>query len=176
MEKNEMWKRYRDTNYEVSNLGNVRSLGCNYKRWNGYCYVDCIKKPKELKKELFKGYYRVTIYINKKPKHLFIHRMVAQTFIPNSNNLPQVNHKNEVKTDNRVENLEFCTAKYNINYGNRNEKSAIKHRKKVKCVETGIIYNSIREAGKINNIQENDIGKVCLGKNKRAGGYRWIIV
>lgn len=68
-----------------------------------------------------KGYEKVKIKVNGKFLSTFIHRLVAQAFIPNPHNLPQINHINEIKTDNRVENLEWCTNEYNHDYGNRNK-------------------------------------------------------
>lgn len=70
------------------------------------------------------GYYRVSLYDgkNKKPKFFAVHRLVALAYLENPYNFPQVNHKNEIKTDNRVENLEWCSCSYNINYGKRNKK------------------------------------------------------
>ena len=65
------------------------------------------------------GYLRLPLTINNKAKSYLVHRLVALAFIPNPNNYPEVNHKNEDKTDNRVENLEWCDRSYNINYGNR---------------------------------------------------------
>jgi len=186
----EIWEQYKDTNYMVSNFGNVKSMGVEYDRFNGHSMIKCIKYPKMLKKELdSRGYPRVTIYIDKKAKHIFVHRMVAETFIPDKRNFKSmpyedrkninlddlfVNHIDENKENNIYTNLEWCTQAYNINYGTRNERMAKKHRKKVLCLETNIIYNSIREAGLINDIQENDIGKACSGKIKSAGGFRWI--
>lgn len=70
------------------------------------------------------GYIRVRIYVDGIIKRLLIHRVVADAFIPNIYNYPQVNHINEIKTDNRVDNLEWCTAKYNANYGTRNARMA----------------------------------------------------
>ncbi len=190
MGKNEIWKQYRDTNYEVSNLGNVRSLGCNYKRWNGHFMIINKKYSKKLRKEkTHDGYYRITMYINRKPKHIPIHRMVAETFIQNKSDFKcmpyedknkvnidklEINHKNEDKTDNRVENLEWCTTAYNLNYGRRLEKSAIKHRKPVMCINTGEKFSSIREASKIFDIPEKYISDVCNGRIKTTRGLIWI--
>ena len=68
------------------------------------------------------GYNTVNLYKNGKKKCFRVHRLVAQAFIPNTNNYPQVNHINEIKTDNRVDNLEWCTSEYNNNYGTKNER------------------------------------------------------
>ena len=66
-----------------------------------------------------KHYMEVNLSKNNKVTHYLIHRLVAQAFIPNPNNLPQVNHKDENRENNRVDNLEWCTAEYNTNYGTR---------------------------------------------------------
>ena len=91
--------------YEVSNIGNVRSVIRN----------------KLLRLSKTKGYIQVYLYKNGIRTGLKVHRLVAQAFIPNPDNLPQVNHKDEDKTNNSVENLEWCNAKYNVNYGHRTE-------------------------------------------------------
>lgn len=69
-----------------------------------------------------RGYKRVTLWRNGKPKCVYVHRLVANAFIPNPNNLPQVNHKDENKSNNRADNLEWCTDKYNVNYGTCRER------------------------------------------------------
>lgn len=69
-----------------------------------------------------KQYFMVTLCIDKKPTKMRVHRLVAETFIPNPDNLPQVNHKNENTFINSVDNLEWCTASYNVNYGTRIER------------------------------------------------------
>ena len=100
--------------YEVSNTGQVRSLDRFYYR---------LHKGKVLSptKDRY-GYLTVTLNCNGKSKTIKIHRLVAQAFLPNPDNLPQVNHKDEVKTNNSVDNLEWCTAKYNVNFGTRQER------------------------------------------------------
>ena len=95
--------------YQISNLGRVKSLKYGKER---------ILKPAKDKK----GYLYVCLYKQGKMKIYRVHRLVAQAFIPNPNNLPQVNHKDEDKTNNASSNLEFCDAKYNNNYGNHNKK------------------------------------------------------
>ena len=116
---NEIWKPIvgYEGLYEVSNLGNVRSL--NY---NGTGEIK-IMKPGISKN----GYLQVLLYINGKRKMYKVHRLVAQAFIPNPDNKPQINHKSEDKTLNTVDNLEWTTAKENTNWG-----TCIKRRSKSK--------------------------------------------
>lgn len=110
----EIWKDIEgyESKYQVSNLGRVRSL--NYNRE---------KQIKILKPKINRyGYQELSLYKNSKKKFYTIHRLVAKSFLSNQNNLPQVNHKDEDKTNNCVENLEWCTSEYNINFGTRNRK------------------------------------------------------
>ena len=93
--------------YEVSNKGNVRNVRRN----------TLLRLPKNNN-----GYIQVCLCKNGKRYKKYVHRLVAEVFIPNPYNLPQVNHINEDKTDNRVENLEMCNAKYNNTYGTRQDK------------------------------------------------------
>ena len=100
--------------YEVSNTGQVRSL-------DRYDNRNCFRKGKVLSPiKDTDDYLKVNLYCNGKNKKCLVHRLVALTFIPNPDGLPQVNHKDEDKTNNSVDNLEWCTEKYNCNYGSRN--------------------------------------------------------
>ena len=101
--------------YEVSSYGKVRSL-------DRYDSRNCFRKGKVLSPVKDKdGYLAVFLSCNGKQKTIRIHRLVAKAFLPNPDNLPEVNHLDEDKTNNRVDNLEFCDHKYNINYGHRTE-------------------------------------------------------
>ena len=106
--------------YEVSNTGQVRSVG----RY----YVNSLGKRFFLKGKILRlsdngrGYLRTTLTKDKKSSSKYIHRLVAEAFILNVDGLPAVNHKNEDKSDNRVENLEWCDNEYNDNYGTRNKR------------------------------------------------------
>ena len=113
--------------YEVSNLGNVRSVSRekvvqSKNQYGSYCKKIVIK-GKQLKLVSDKdGYKIITAYKGSHHYTLKVHREVAKAFLPNPQNLPQVNHKDENKANNSVDNLEWCTCRYNVNYGNHNSK------------------------------------------------------
>lgn len=125
------------------------------------------------------GYY--VLCVNGKRKTIKTHRLVATAFLPNENNLPSVNHKDEDKLNNAAENLEWCDAAYNNRYGTRGRRigeSQINHpafSKKVLCVETGEVFVSIHEAARRTSINRANISSACLGRPKHgtAGGYHW---
>lgn len=163
--------------YQVSNLGRVRSLDRILP--NGTNSVMLYKGVVLKAKPLPSGYLRVLL----RGKDYYIHRIVATEFIDNPNNLPEVNHKDEDKTNNNINNLEWCTNKYNINYGSNRERAS----KKLK----GIVVNnkpilqltksreiikefiSAVEASKQTQIDNSSICKVANGKLKTSGGFIW---
>ena len=122
---------------------------------------------------LTRGYLKVCLYKDKSKKQVLIHRLVAEAFLPNPQNLPQINHKDENKKNNCVDNLEWCDAKYNINYGERNRKIARSHCKKVYCVELDKVFESAKLAATELNLFDSNIAKCCKGKSKTTGGYHW---
>ena len=114
------------------------------------------------------GYRQATICYCGKQYNRRICRLVAIAFIPNSNDLPMVNHKDENKENDCVNNLEWCTAEYNNNYGSRSQAT----RKRVRCVETGIEYDGLRVAEKQCGIPHSMISRACrLGTTTR--GFHW---
>lgn len=184
----ERWKPIKgyEGTYSVSTFGRVRrEQGFRY---GGCCGIACVSE-RILKPTFTKGYANVGLSLCGKLKRKQIHRLVAEAFIPNPNELPQINHKDENRGNNTLENLEWCTAKYNVNYGHHNEKiSKSRHsekskkqwreaiektKKKVMCIDTGEVFDSTTEAEKATGAKHSNISFVCLGKRKRAGGYRW---
>lgn len=164
----EIWKEINDCpNYYVSNAGEVaRFIRGRLRKLKPHISVH--------------GYIRYDISIegHRRPKHISAHRLVAEAFIPNPDNLPYVNHKNEVKTDNRVENLEWCTAKYNATYGTKirrmltsRHKNNAHNREKPTIIvwPCGMITicPSIALAKKISNI--SDIWRVMNSTHKYKG-------
>ena len=160
--------------YQVSNLGRVKSLKDRYGN-----YREKILNPRNS----IQGYLDISLYKNGVSKRFKVHRLVAEAFISNINNYSQVNHKDENKQNNRVENLEWCTSKYNANYGTRNKRHSEKMKgknkgskngrsRKVQCITTGKKFNTIKEAGEYYYIDSyRDIIKSCKGKNKSAGKH-----
>lgn len=160
--------------YQVSNLGNVKSLG-RYVRVSDKLGGRRKKKESLLKFEVCKnGYLRVSLNKDGGRKHFLVHRLVAEAFIPNPQNMPQINHKDEDKTNNRVENLEWCDAKYNSNYGKRTMKSSIAKFKPVKQYD--LQGNFIREFSSFKEASDSvgvSVYKQDCKAGRSAGGYQW---
>lgn len=168
--------------YQVSNLGRVKALKRSFVIGNGG-----IVKHEEniLKERKYKsGYCYVGLYKNGKEKKFKIHRLVAQAFIPNPENKPEIDHVNTVRDDNRVENLRWCTRKENfanpITHERRKINIEILHSLKYKPVlqysKEGILvarYDSATHAARLNGFSQQNISHCCLGKRKSASGFIW---
>lgn len=165
LERNLWFMGYPD--YSVDTEGNVWSIGYNN-----------TKEIKKLKQRKIKGgYLRVMLTINNKPKQYLVHRLVALAFIQNTNNYKEINHKNEDKTDNRVENLEWCDRSYNNNYGNRLTKFANSISKSViQYTLDGVFvreWKSIAEIGREKGYDTSYISKCCRGIYKTSHNFIW---
>lgn len=173
----EVWKKTNScpNHYEVSNFGNVRSLP---RIINGGCRAKGVKAEKQLSGKLHsivvndRGY--CVVRIGKQNKYL--HRLIAEAFIPNPENKPQVNHINGVKIDNRIENLEWATSQENVIHAHNTglakprvigeeERQSIRVRnyKKVINTVTGKVYNSMTEAADENNISLSQLSQKLNG-------------
>lgn len=173
----EIWKPIKgyENKYLISSHG--RLLSKNYK---------ITKKNKLLKLVLNKhGYFQAILYASGVYKIVRVHRLVAETFIPNPENKPQVDHINTIRTDNRVENLRWVTNlensynKYTIKKTRENGKRTIKFaiektKRKVICVETGVVYNSTKEAADYINVHIASLTRPLKYPNRTAGGFHWI--
>lgn len=161
----EIWKTIKDyPNYQVSNLGRVKSL--NY------------GKEKILKNNKDKdSYFQIALSKEGKVKVFKVHRLVASAFLPNPDNLPQVNHKDENKTNNCVDNLEWCTGRYNNNYGTHNERMAkakslsiLQFTKQGEFVKK---WSSAMQVERELKFYQGNISKCCKGKYKSVYGFIW---
>ena len=121
------------------------------------------------------GYKTVCLCIDGKPKTYYVHRLVASAFVENPNDYPEVNHIDEDRGNNRAENLEWCTSKYNKNYGRRAERFGRRRGRPVVCLETGQVFYSSGDAGRNMGIRREDIHACCTGyrNTHSAGGYHW---
>lgn len=162
--------------YEVSSLGRVRSVERGVVNCNGVCRV---RKSKIMKTRVSnRGREGLGLNKNKCQTYQSVHRLVAMAFLPNPDNLPEVNHKDENPLNNRVDNLEWCTSDYNRHYGTRSERASQKRWVPVIGIDKdGNEYRfaSMLEAAEKTRANKNTISKCCIGAPSyhTAGGYRW---
>ena len=161
----EIWKDIvgYDGLYQVSNLGRVRSL---------------ISEKILKASDNGTGYFTVGLHKDGKSKMRTVHRLVAEAFVSNPNNLPQVNHIDGCKSNNQVDNLEFCDNSHNMKHAyslglierpyGRKQRS-----KRILCVELNRCFIDSIEASKELNINSAHIRDCCRGERKHCGGYTW---
>ena len=165
---NEIWKDVKGYEglYQVSNLGNIKSF---HKR----SYGNLLKLP------IKKGYFQVGLRKNGIRKYYQVHRLVAEAFIENKQNLPQVNHKDENKLNNDVNNLEWCTVSYNNCYGTRLERVYFNNKSRKPVIYFNLKDNSTREftsvmqASRETGINASSICHSCRNKDNMPRKYVW---
>ena len=168
----EIWKDIQGYEglYRVSNLGRVKSLRSTH-------YNHKIKSTVVVKREKIlalatdtKGYLRVCLHKNNKANTQKVHRLVASAFIENPNNYPCVNHKDENKQNNNVDNLEWCDSKYNCNYGTTQQRRADKTKKKVAQISKDgsivKVWDSVNDASNDLNEDATQLSKWLNGRHK----------
>lgn len=169
--------------YEISNWGTLRGKNRIVVSKNGIK-----KKIKEKKISYYflaNGYCHIQLKISNIGHHYLLHRAMAMAFLPNPLMLPEVNHKDEDKTNNFIyigkdgivnqekSNLEWCDHRYNCNFGERSQKAGIKHRTPVRRISDGAVFSSIGEAAKKIGVSIQALSAHLHGKNKTCGGEEW---
>ena len=173
----EIWKDIKDYEglYQVSNLGRVKSLERLAKSNNNNYRI--VKKKFLKKYEDKDGYIKVSLNKNAKSKAYAMHRLIAEAFIPNPNNYPCINHKDENKQNNNLENLEWCTVKYNNNYGTRIQRCKQKNQIPIEQYDlNGNLIKKWISAKEVYNKLGYDfsmIRKCCNNKTYKAYDYIW---
>lgn len=167
---NEEWRDIKgfEGAYQVSNLGRIKRIASS-RRYSS----EHIMSPHKVGN----GYYSVSLTYKGKKKMLKIHRVVAEAFIPNPNNYPEINHKDENPLNNTVDNLEWCTHLYNSRYGTRGHRIGQSHNKPVvQCSLIGTFirrWDSITDITKAYGYEQSNICKCLTGKYSQSYGYVW---
>lgn len=159
--------------YQVSNLGRVRSLDRVVRR-NTFCGQIQERRKGRILKTISKptGYLFCSLSKDNTPETRLIHRLVAEAFIPNPNNYPCINHRNEDKTDNRVENLEWCTQRYNVNYGTSRERASTNNPLCKRIKVDGVFFHSISEAERFLNCPKYALFQVLSHNRNTYKGHK----
>lgn len=148
--------------YEVNRLGEIRRIKTG-RILKGYQGRD--------------GYQRVSLTTNGITKPFLLHRLIASAFIPNPMNYPCINHKDEDKSNNSLDNLEWCTHRYNLNYGTHNARANETRKKPISQYSRNgeFIRNwdSVTDIHRETGIDMGHITACCRGTRKTAGNYRW---
>ena len=171
----EIWKDIKgyEGYYQVSNLGRVKSLERTYKSGRNGCATKTTKEKILKFKPAKNGYLYSALCKDGHKQWIHPHRLVAEAFVPNPYAYKYVNHKDECKTNNRADNLEWCTAKYNTNYG-----TGLSRRRK-QLLQLDLDGNLIREwecastAEREGGYDNRRISEVCLGKRNHYKGFKW---
>lgn len=150
-----------------------------------YSVTSCGKVYSHRRKKFLKpipdkfGYEKVNLYKDGKMRTFLVHRLVAMAFIDNPENLPEVNHKSEVKTQNWVDNLEWATHAYNVSYGTRTERATESRLSTIYksghngifCAELGMYFDTQMDASRKTGVNQGEISRALSGKRKSAGKH-----
>lgn len=174
----ELWKDIQDYNgvYQISNTGKVKSLKRTIIKKSGI--LNPISEKIRKTHKTTAGYEYVVLSFKNKHKTLLIHRLVAEHFLENPKKLQCINHKDENKSNNYVDNLEWCNYQYNNTYKN------IHLRRNLDNIAQKVIqydldmneikrWNTIIEAANMYNIQSSNIVKCCLHQRNHVSGFKW---
>ena len=165
--------------YEVSSLGRVRSLDrvtTRLSRWGTEITLK-VKGGILQPENHTNGYQSVMLCNNGCRVRLLVHRLVAKAFVPNPDNLPEVNHKDECKKNNRADNLEWCDRVYNVNYGDARIKHSAKKSRRIEQLTLDgkhvAFYDSRKSATEQNGYSDGGMGWALKNTNNTAYGYKW---
>lgn len=173
IEEKEIWKDIKNYEglYQVSNFGRVRSVYHEDSRGHHV-------KGRMLTGVLSgQGYFRVNLYRDGNMEHKLNHRLVASAFIPNPNEYPQINHRDENKENNRADNLEWCSALYNNTYGTRTERAEKSKERPIYVVSSSghhYFFESARKAAELLGLDRSAVSKCLRGKRKYHGGFSFM--
>lgn len=162
--------------YEVSNKGRVRSIDRKIKQNKNGTVYERTMKGKVIKQGMLNSGYKV-VWLSKqgKVKALTVHRLIMKSFHKQFNNSKDINHKDGNKTNNNLSNLEWMTRSENVKHSHEtlNRKTT---KRKIKCVETGEIFDSIKEASIHTGVSRSSVSHAVNGRTNKSGGYTWKLI